>query len=139
MLNFIVRLLTEERYRRWRFSFSFILYFLMIGVGSIPDARQDIGEVASGFVLHALAYGTITFFLFTGLDFALLRRALCTFLIVALMGALDEVIQSFFPYRRGAIQDWYVDVSACIFMLTILVTTSMWRSANSAKPVRQKN
>jgi VanZ family protein len=37
-----------------------------------------------------------------------------------LMGALDEYVQSFFPYRHAAIGDWYVDVSAGIFMSALL-------------------
>ena len=40
------------------------------------------------------------------------RRALQSVATIVLMGALDEVVQSFVPYRRGAVSDWLVDCSA---------------------------
>jgi len=119
MLNFIVELFTAKRCQRLRLYGAFILYFLMVGIGSVPGTRQNIGEVASGLILHSLAYAGITLLLFTGLDAALWRRSVFTFLIVAGMGALDEYIQSFFPYRNGAVRDWYVDVSASLLMLSV--------------------
>jgi VanZ family protein len=38
------------------------------------------------------------------------------------MGALDEYVQSFFPYRSADVMDWVVDVSAGIFSAAILRT-----------------
>jgi VanZ family protein len=135
MLNFLVKLLTAKRYQRLRLYGAFIIYLLIVGICSVPGTRQSIGEVASGLVLHSLAYAGITLLLFTGLDSALWRRTVFTFLIVAGMGALDECIQSFFPYRNGTVRDWYVDVSACLLVLSALAATVGRYYVSNAKPI----
>ncbi|MDP3841768.1 MAG: VanZ family protein [Oxalobacteraceae bacterium] len=87
-----------------------------------------MGKIASGLVLHGLAYSIITFLLFTGSNGRPSGNALRTWLIVAIMGALDEFVQSFFPYRNAAVHDWAVDVTASfvtVFLLLIL-TLSNW-------------
>ena len=48
------------------------------------------------------------------------RRALLSVLMVAAMGALDEFIQSFLPYRRGAVSDWLVDITAATLVAAAL-------------------
>jgi VanZ family protein len=45
-------------------------------------------------------------------------------LTIAAMGALDEYIQSFFPYRHGSVGDW-VDVSAA--MVTACSLYWLWQ------------
>ncbi len=75
-------------------------------------AEDDIGHVASGLVLHSLAYAGLTLLLFSGTQGTPTRRALQSLATIALMGALDEVVQSFLPYRNGAVSDWLVDCSA---------------------------
>jgi hypothetical protein len=121
MLNLIARLLTDPCYRRWRFGSAFVAYFLMVGLGAIPGTRESIGHVASGLVLHSAAYAGITFLLLTGSAAPLWRRVAQSLLTVAALGALDEYIQSFFPYRHGTVTDWYVDVSACLVVLAVYV------------------
>ena len=39
-------------------------------------------------------------------------------------GALDEYVQSFFPYRHGAVSDWLVDSNAAL--LTSLLMWALW-------------
>jgi len=41
-------------------------------------------------------------------------------LAIALMGAVDEWVQSFFPYRSGDVRDWLVDVTAATLASTVL-------------------
>ncbi len=41
---------------------------------------------------------------------------------VAVNGALDEGVQSFFPYRAAAVTDWVIDVAAAG-----LVSALLWR------------
>ncbi len=36
------------------------------------------------------------------------------------MGAIDESVQSFFPYRGAAVGDWMVDCSAALFVCAFL-------------------
>jgi VanZ family protein len=108
----LVLLLFDARYRKWKFRCAFLLYLAVLVLGSIPGARADIGELASGLVLHAATYSLITFLLFSGADGSTRSKAFKSFAIVAAMGALDEYVQSFFPYRSASVMDWMVDVSA---------------------------
>ncbi|WP_229750997.1 VanZ family protein [Undibacterium terreum] len=105
-------LLLGSRYRPWRLRLAIILYLLVLILGSVPGARLKLGELASGGVLHSLTYGVITLLLFTGLKYARLRNAALAVLTVIFMGALDEYVQSFFPYRSATVHDWLVDIAA---------------------------
>jgi VanZ family protein len=110
----IKQLLLTSSLSRLRYWTAIVLYLLILILGSIPGARQDIGEVASGVILHSLAYAGLAFLIFTGSKGSLPVRAVKAVLTIALMGALDEVVQSFFPYRHGAVSDWLVDVNAAV-------------------------
>lgn len=125
---FITHLLFGDRYKTFRFRAAFVLYVLIVGLGSIPGARAEVGQFASGLVLHALAYSIVTFLLFTGSDGHPLGKALRVWVIVAIMGALDESVQSFLPYRNAAVHDWMVDVTAgfaTVFLLWIIGLKSL--------------
>jgi VanZ family protein len=88
--------------------------------GSVPGARADVGEYASGIVLHSLAYATLATLWFLGSTGSALQRALKAVLAIALMGAFDESVQHFLPYRSGTVHDWLVDVSAATVAATAL-------------------
>ncbi len=100
------------------------MFLAIIVIGSIPGARSDIAEIGSGLVLHSVAYATIAFLLFTGSHASPPRRALKAVLTVAAMGAIDEFIQTFLPYRHGAVLDWLVDCNAALLMSALL--WSIW-------------
>jgi VanZ family protein len=117
----LMKVVFSEKYKKLRLYGAFFLYLSMIVGGAIPGVRSDIGQFASGLILHTLAYSLIAFLLFSGLRANSAARALKTFLIVALMGALDEYIQSFFPYRNGNIGDWMVDMMAAAVTLSALI------------------
>ncbi|WP_035825329.1 VanZ family protein [Janthinobacterium sp. NFX145] len=101
-----------DRYERLRYRTALVLYALVILIGDIPGVRADVGQYASGGVLHSVGYGVLALILFSGTAGGMARRALLSVLMVAAMGALDEFIQSFLPYRRGAVSDWVVDITA---------------------------
>lgn len=103
-----------------RRRFAYFGYALVIILGTIPGVRAEVGEVASGFVLHFTAYAFVAALLFTGYLGSAANRALRAVIIVAAMGAIDELIQSFLPYRHGTISDWYVDMAAAITSVAIL-------------------
>lgn len=107
-----------------RYWTAIFLYLLILILGSMPGNRQEIGQVASGVVLHTLAYAGLTFLLFTGSKGSASQRAVKSVLTVAVMGAFDELLQSLFPYRHGAIADWLVDVNAAV--LTALCMWVLW-------------
>ena len=100
---------------------AFIIYLLILLVGSIPGARQEIGEYAPGGVLHALAYAGLTVLLFIGRGKTPGERALGAVLIVTAMGAGDEIVQSFLPYRGAALFDWGIDVAASLAAASMML------------------
>ncbi len=125
MLNLIHQFLLTPAHASLRYRTAFFLYGLILILGSIPGARQDIGNYASGLVLHSCAYAGITFLLFTGGSGNLAARAMKAVLTVAAMGAGDELVQSFLPYRHGAVGDWLVDVTSAA--VTVAVMWSLWK------------
>jgi hypothetical protein len=113
-------LVLDDRLRAWRFRSALFLFALILMIGSIPGARAEIANVASGLVLHSLAYSCVTFLLYTGSTGPRTPRALKAVLIVLAMGALDECVQSFLPYRHGAVSDWMVDGAASLLTASVL-------------------
>ena len=113
-------LILDPKLQRLRYSAAFLVYAAIVAMGAVPGVRAEIGNYASGIVLHSLAYGAITFLLYTGSSGSAPARALKSVLTVAAMGAIDELIQSFLPYRRGAISDWLVDCNAALLVAALL-------------------
>lgn len=97
-----------------------MMYLTIITVGNIPGARADIGTYAPGAVLHSLAYAVLAALWFVGSRGTAATRAGKAVLTVAVMGACDETIQSFFPYRGASVRDWAVDVAAAIVASALL-------------------
>jgi VanZ family protein len=124
MADRITAFFLDPRYQTYRLRTAFVFYLLIITLGSIPHARAAIGQLASGVILHSLAYSMITFLLFSGIKGNLFKKSVQTLLIVALMGALDECVQSFFPYRTASMGDWLVDCSASI--ITTFLLFMLW-------------
>jgi VanZ family protein len=120
MPSLLSLLVLDPRFQRLRYSAALALYAAIVAMGSVPGVRAGIGHYASGLVLHSLAYGVITFLLFTGSSGSAPGRALRAVLTVAVMGAVDELVQSLLPYRRGAVGDWLVDCNAAIVVAGLL-------------------
>lgn len=110
----LTRTLLNPRFQAHCTWAAYIIYLLILVLGSIPGARQEIGEYAPGGVLHSLAYAGLTILLFIGRGKTLGERAIGAVLIVTAMGAGDEFVQSFLPYRGAALFDWGVDVTASL-------------------------
>ncbi len=124
MVERIATFLLDQKYQPSRLRAAFILYLLIIVLGSLPHARETIGHLASGVILHSLAYSTITFLLFSGIPGTLFKKSFWALVLVASMGALDECIQSLFPYRTAAIGDWLVDCAAAL--VTVFMLFMLW-------------
>lgn len=120
MPSLLSLLILDPKFQRARYGAALALYAAIVAMGSIPGARAEIGHYAPGIVLHSLAYGVLTFLLYTGSSGAAAARALRSVLIVAAMGAADELVQSLLPYRRGAAADWLVDCSAAVTVAALL-------------------
>lgn len=113
-------LLLDPRLRRLRYGCAITMFVTIVVAGSIPGARADVGQYASGLVLHSLAYATLALLWFTATRGSAAARSRASVAAVAAMGAIDELVQSFFPYRGADVHDWLVDVSAAIVMCAIL-------------------
>jgi VanZ family protein len=122
--------LFDAAYQKARYRAAFGLYLFAVIVGSIPGARADMGKYASGLVLHSSGYAILTVLLFSGRPGTPLARATSAVLTVMLMGAIDEKIQTFFPYRHGSVLDWLVDCAAAV--LTALLLWAFWPKAKPA-------
>jgi VanZ family protein len=113
-------LLLHPVLRRFCLVAAVLMYLTIITTGNIPGARADIGQYAPGPVLHSLAYAVLAGLWFIGSSGSPLARAVKAVLTVALMGALDEYIQSYFPYRGADVRDWMVDCAAAIVASALL-------------------
>jgi VanZ family protein len=113
-------LVLDPKLRRVRYGCALLMYAVIIGMGSIPGARAEIGHYAPGVVLHTLAYAILTFLLFVGSTGSAAERAVKSVLTIAAMGACDELVQSFLPYRHAAVADWLVDCSAAAVTAALL-------------------
>ena len=120
MSSFLTTFVFDERLRRRRFYSAFLMFAAILVMGSIPGARAEIGQIGSGVVLHSIAYGSLAFLLYTGTTGSRGRRAVRAVLTVALMGAVDEIIQSFLPYRHGSPADWLIDCAAASVTASVL-------------------
>ena len=127
MRSLLTRFIADEHVDTFLFRSGIALYLAVIILGSIPGARDEIGEVASGLVLHFATYSCIAFLLACGAAGNATAKAVKAFCIVAVMGAVDEAVQSLLPYRDGAITDWMIDISAA------LLTTLVFRMTSGAK------
>lgn len=124
MPTLLISLLFGSRYQSLRYRTAIVLYLLILILGSLPGARADIGEVASGVLLHSTAYAGLTYLLFSGSNGGRPARAIKAVLTIAAMGALDEYVQSYFPYRHASAGDWMVDCTAAV--ITSVLLCLMW-------------
>ena len=106
--------------RRALHGFALLGLLAILVAGSIPGARAEVGAYASGVVLHGMTYAVLAALWFLGATGTPLQRALKAMLAIALMGAVDEWVQSFFPYRSGDVRDWLVDVTAATLASSVL-------------------
>lgn len=132
MNAYLSLLLPHPRFRQSCLASAIVMYLAIVITGNIPGARADIGHYAPGPVLHSIAYAILAALWFFGSQGSAKARAAKAVLAVALMGAADEFIQSFFPYRGADIRDWAVDVVAALVM-SILLAVSVPRAALGAR------
>lgn len=120
MTSFVANFFTDPKHQPFLFRLAVALYIAVLALGSIPGARAEVGEVASGLVLHFFTYAVIAVCLFGGLAGSAARKACMTVIAIAAMGGLDEFIQGFFPYRSATAIDWMVDMSAGVLTSIVL-------------------
>ena len=119
-LSNLSALLGQPRFRKLCLAAACLMYATIVVWGSIPGARADIGRYLPGYVLHAGAYAILAVLWFLGSSGSPAARARKAVLAVAVMGAGDEFVQSFFPYRGADVRDWAVDCASAIVTSTFL-------------------
>lgn len=129
--------LLDPRLNKLRYGAAIIMFLSIVVTGSIPGARAGVGHYAPGVVLHSLAYATLALLWFTASSGSAARRSLAAVLAIAVMGAIDESVQSMFPYRGADVNDWLVDVSAavvtCAILWVVLPKAGLERKQSGAK------
>ena len=116
---------------RWLASLAGF-FLLMIGIGSIPGEANSLSDRFGDKWLHTLAYGFMSLLCFHALVARPLMRVLFTVATIALLGIIDESIQSFLPYRNASITDWCFDIgSAAIVATTLMLLDRLTSSTES--------
>lgn len=113
--------LRSQRRRVLAVAAGGVFYAALLILGSQPEAATALRlTLFNDKLLHALAYGGLAGFLFLGLAAPPLRRSLWVVAIVAVLGAVDELIQAALPHREADVRDWLVDLagaaSACVLL-----------------------
>ena len=81
---------------------------------SAPDRYGDK-------LLHTLAYGFMAMLCFQALVAKPWLRALLTVAAIALLGMIDEAIQSLLPYRNASLADWCFDIGSAVIVAAALL------------------
>ena len=95
-------------------------FLLMIGIGSIPNEANQLSAIVPDKVLHALAYGSLAALIYVGQPAKKPYRGLVVLLAIAVMGGLDEAIQSLFTYRTSSLADWMCDMLSALVVVAAL-------------------
>ncbi|MES2537300.1 MAG: VanZ family protein [Pseudomonadota bacterium] len=111
-----------------------LFFALMLAIGAIPGEAAMLSAKIDDKLLHFCAYGLLSALVFNGLTVSAPARALRTLLLIAALGALDEIIQSFIPYRRAGILDWLVDIlAACCSVAFLLAVRALHDRRKAAR------
>jgi VanZ family protein len=97
------------------------VFLLMVGIGSLPGEAHAMSDRFGDKLLHLLAYGFMTVLCFRALIARPRSRALLSVLAIALLGVIDEYLQSLLPYRNASIVDWCFDVVAAAAVAALLL------------------
>ena len=109
-----------ERPLHWQRSVAWVLLVgLMIAlfyVGSLPAAG---GLFPSGWdkLVHVLYFGGVAALAYVGSGS---RRPIFSIVLIAFLGMLDEVGQSFNPSRVASAADWVADIAGAVLAVIFL-------------------
>jgi VanZ family protein len=104
--------LTSSSLQRYCRAAAWLLFLLMVVIGSIPGKAEALSAVTHDKFLHFCAYSILSMLLYIGLGGAPLRRAVGTLFVIGALGLADETIQYFLPYRNSDASDWLFNMLA---------------------------
>jgi VanZ family protein len=109
-----------------RLAAAYLFFGLMVGFGAIPGEAQSLSSVFGDKLLHFCAYSLLSALIFSGSNGDAWQRASRTLLLVAMLGAADELIQGTMTYRNADVQDWAWDMlAACWSVASMLALDSV--------------
>ncbi|MEO0318954.1 MAG: VanZ family protein [Pseudomonadota bacterium] len=95
-------------------------FVLMLALGNVPGEAQVLSARYGDKLLHALAYGFMALLCHRALPSSTIRRLLATIAVIAMLGLLDESLQSLLPYRNASLLDWCFDIGAAAMVAVLL-------------------
>ena len=95
-------------------------FIIMLALGAIPGTADALSYRFGDKLLHLLAYGFMSVLCFQALHGRRLTQSLVSVLIIALLGLIDEWVQSLLPYRNASLLDWCFDIAAAIAVITLM-------------------
>lgn len=95
-------------------------FISMLAAGAIPGSADALSDRFGDKLLHLLAYGLMAALCFQSLRGRRLTQSLISLLIIALLGLIDELVQSLLPYRNASLLDWCFDIAAAIVVITCM-------------------
>ena len=99
---------------------TLLFFVLMITLGSIPGEASALSARFGDKLLHVLADGFMAMLLFHAIKGSRSMRFFAPIAMIALLGLIDESVQSFLPYRHASLLDWFFDVAAAALAVTLL-------------------
>ena len=108
-----------------------IFFGTMVALGAIPGNANALSARMGDKTLHLLAYGFMSFLCFRSIKGSRCEQSVISLLIMALLGLLDESLQSLLPYRNASLVDWCFDMAAAG---TVIVLLNFHQPASIRKP-----
>ena len=118
--------------RAWT-ALALALYLAMLVWAAVPGQEQQLFGQTSDKLLHFGAYGLIAGGVFLGEPGTVRQRAARTVALVAMLGGLDEAIQSLQAHRTPDWSDWATDLLAAVTVSVVALAESKRRSAGLAR------
>lgn len=95
-------------------------FIIMLALGAVPGNADALSDRFGDKLLHLFAYGLMAALCFQSLRGRRLIQSLISLLIIALLGLIDELVQSLLPYRNASLIDWCFDIAAAIVVITCM-------------------
>jgi len=95
-------------------------FIIMLALGAIPGNADALSDRFGDKPLHLLAYGFMAALCLQSLQGRRLAQSLLSVLIIALLGLIDELVQSLLPYRNASLLDWCFDIAAAITVIVFM-------------------
>ena len=102
-------------------TYLLLAFFIsMLATGSIPGSANALSDRFGDKLLHVLAYGVMAVLCFQAVRGPRLMQSIVSVLIIALLGLMEELLQSLLPYRNASLLDWCFDIAAASVVIIFM-------------------